>query len=111
MDLAAPAAMVQLLPQLIQLQGSYFSASRYAIWYTPNNRYGESRNFDGSAHRCCGSHQHINPDLTASEVKAILVDNAKNNPFIEAKVEDRAMLDFQQALNAFDSLTSFNSLF
>ena len=50
--------------------------------------------------------RHINPELTASEVKAILVDNAKNNPFIESKVKDGAMLDFQQALNAaFDSLT------
>ena len=51
--------------------------------------------------------RHINPDLSAAEVKELLIENKKTNPFIEGKVKDGAMLDFQQSLiAAFDSLNA-----
>ena len=111
-DLAAPGGNgATPFAQVDPVTGEVTSVpSRYAILSTlPNNQYGESQGTSMAAPivtGVAGLIRHINPDLTASEVKAILVDNAKNNPFIESKVKDGAMLDFQQALNAaFDSLT------
>ena len=86
-------------------------SSRYAILSTlPNDQYGGDNGTSMAAPVVAGVAgliRHINPDLSAAEVKELLIENKKTNPFIEGKVKDGAMLDFQQSLiAAFDSLNA-----